>query len=317
MLLRNPQSAQLPVDLRFGPAFELLVELYAAGTPSGGGELWLHLLGLGLALELEAGSAAAWIERVADVDAAELRRHLVGVHVPAWREVAGVETLERAAAGDEDAARMLLANDRYYAGRARESLGPLLPLSAAETRERVLQALRDRAAEFAAREADVLAQLAADADAKRLYEGYELIDHAAGGYRYETEPGFERVVLVPHIAARPWLLLCQHETTRIICYPARDAEPATDERLVELGRALADSKRIAILTRLRGGDATLAELATELRLAKSTTHHHVGQLRRAGLVALAGNAAGYRYTLAPDGFTAAERLLGSFVGRSL
>jgi DNA-binding transcriptional ArsR family regulator len=315
MLLRNPQSAQLPVDVRFGPAFELLVELYAAGTPSGGGELWLHLLGL--ALELEAGSAAAWIERVADVNAAELRRHLVGVHVPAWREVAGVDTLERAATGDADAARRLLANDRYYAGRARESLGSLLPLPAAETRERVLGALRDRATEFAAREADVLAQLAADVDAKRPYEGYELIDRAAGGYRYETEAGFERVVLVPHIAARPWLLLCQHETTRIICYPARETEPATDDRLVELGRALGDVKRIAILSRLRGGDATLAELATELRLAKSTTHHHVGQLRRAGLVALAGNAAGYRYTLAPDGFAAAERLLGSFAGRSL
>jgi DNA-binding transcriptional ArsR family regulator len=336
MVVRNPQSVELPVLLRHAPAFELLAGLYATGTPGdaaapswapvrhsalGGiapesGELWLHLLGL--ALELDAETAAAWIDRVADVDPAELRRHLLGVHVPAWREVAGAETLERAAAGDGEAAAALLANDRYYAGRAAESLSMLLPLTPNETKKRVLGALRAYAADaFAPHEAEVSVQLAADVEGKRAYRGYDLIDRAAGGYRYETEPGFERVVLVPHLAARPWLLLCQHETTRIICYPARTHERSVDERLVVLGRALGDAKRLALLTRLRRGDASLAELADELGLAKSTTHHHLGQLRAAGLVALAGNAARYRYTLASDGFADAEAMLGGFAGRSL
>jgi DNA-binding transcriptional ArsR family regulator len=336
MSLRKPDTAELPVLLRHGPAFELLAGLYATGTPGGtaaagwapaehealaaigseSGELWLHLLGL--ALELEADTAAAWIERVSTVDAAELRRHLVGVHVPAWRRVAGVETLERAAAGDAEAARELLANARYYAGRARESLSALLPLSADETKARVLDALRtyERDA-FAPHESDVTAQLAEDAAARRDHHGYDLVDRAAGGYRYETEPGFERVVLVPHLAARPRLLLCQHETTRIICYPARVHDRTADERLVVLGRALGDPKRLALLTRLRDGDASLADLAAELGLAKSTTHHHLAQLRAAGLVALAGNAAGYRYTLTPDGFADGEALLAGFAGRSL
>jgi biotin operon repressor len=336
MIVRNPQSAELPVLLRHGPAFELLAGLYATGTPADSGasawappghgalaaigdesgELWLHLLGL--ALELDASTAADWVERVAEVDAPELRRHLVGVHVPAWRQVAGAETLERAAGGDADAVQALLANARYYAGRARESLSFLLPLDAAETKELVVTALRayERDA-FAPYEADVTAQLAADVEGKRAYRGYDLVDRAAGGYRYETEPGFDRVVLIPHLAARPRLLLCQHETTRIICYPARTHERGEDERLVALGRALGDPKRLALLKRLQQGDASLGALADELGLAKSTTHHHLGRLRAAGLIALAGNAAGYRYTIAPDGFTDAETLLAGFAGRSL
>jgi|1186.fasta_scaffold05416_2 DNA-binding transcriptional ArsR family regulator len=336
MTLRNPHAAELPVLLRHGPAFELLAGLYATGSPGTAsssswapdehealatigresGELWLHLLGL--ALELGADTAALWIDRVRGVESAELRRHLLGVHVPAWRAVAGVETLERAADGDSEAAGALLENARYYAGRARESLAALLPLGPDETRELVLDALvRYERTAFAPREHDLVAQLAADADARRPYRGYDLVDRAAGGYRYETEPGFERVVLVPHLAARPQLLLCQHETTRIICYPARTHDRTADERMVALGRALGDPKRLALLSRLRESNASLAELAGELGLAKSTTHHHLAQLRAAGLIALAGNASGYHYTLAPEGFADAEALLAGFAGRSL
>jgi DNA-binding transcriptional ArsR family regulator len=336
MPVRNVQAAELPVLLRHGPAFELLAGLYATGSPdeaSGSswapaehealaaigrdsGELWLHLLGL--ALELEADTAAEWIERVRRVEAAELRRHLLGVHVPAWRTVAGVETLERAAGGDAEASAALLGNERYYAGRARESLAALLPLGPEQTRELVLDALvRYERSAFAAHERDLVAELAADVDARHSYRGYDLVDRVAGGYRYETEPGFERVVLVPHLAARPRLLLCQHETTRVICYPAQVHDRSADERIVALGRALGDPKRLALLNRLREGDASLAELAGELGLAKSTTHHHLAQLRAARLIALAGNAAGYRYTLAPEGFADGEALLAGLAGRSL
>jgi DNA-binding transcriptional ArsR family regulator len=314
MAVRNVQSAELPVELRSGPAFELLVSLYAA-QPDGSGEHWLHLLGL--ALELDAETAAAWLERVAAVDAAELRRHLVGAHVPAWRTVAGVETLEAAAAGDPEAAEALLGNERYYAGNARASLADLLPLSAARTKRRLLAELESHLREvFAPREHELVAELAADVESRRAFAGYDLIDRAAGGYRYETEPGFERVVLVPHLAARPWLLLCQHETTRLICYPAAQDGNA-EQRLLALGRALGDETRLALLQRLRAGDATLVELAEAVGLSRSTTHHHLGRLRAAGFVSLAGNAGGYRYAFEPAGVTEAAALLGGLAGRSL
>jgi DNA-binding transcriptional ArsR family regulator len=234
--------------------------------------------------------------------------------VPAWREVAGAETLERAAAGDPAAAAELLGNDRYYAGRAPEALGPILPLSAARTKRRVVAALRRfLREEFAGREPAVVALLEEDARAKRALSGEALIAAATGGYVYEPEPELPRVVLIPHVAASPWLLLCQHRDARLICYAVeratRDVEEALGERALALGRALADPRRIRILRRLVAGEASLGELAETAGLAKSTAHHHLSQLRAAGLVTMGGNAAGYWYRLRPDGVREAGALL--------
>jgi hypothetical protein len=140
-------SPAFAVEVRADPAFELLIglstltaerpperpswlpaDLSACSTGLRraidqvgieAGEVWLHLLGL--ALESPVGTAAAFVDAVARTDPHELRRHLVGVHVPSWRIVAGAETLERAAAGDGQAIETLLAHDRYYAGCADEA----------------------------------------------------------------------------------------------------------------------------------------------------------------------------------------------------
>jgi DNA-binding transcriptional ArsR family regulator len=331
-----PSPGGLHVEVRSGASFELLIALSAAtgvDAPAGSfspalrrairqvgeqaGELWLHLLGL--ALELPASlDARAFVAELESVPPLELRRHLVGVHVPAWRELVGAETLERAAQGDRAAAEELLLHDRYYAGTARESLSLLLPLSGAQTKRQILAVLRGFAKEvFTPQERDVVETLAADARAKRALAaslGFEaLISAATGGYVYEPEPEFARVVLVPHLAAAPWLLLCQHRDTRIICYAvgraAGDADEAVGERALRLGRALADERRIRILRRLVAGEATLAELADAAGLAKSTAHHHLAQLRAAGLVTLRGNARGYWYLLRTDGFGEAQTVI--------
>jgi DNA-binding transcriptional ArsR family regulator len=319
------------VELRADPAFELLIGLSTltaertaerpswlphglgscsprlrraiAGVGSEAGEVWLHLLGL--ALDAPVGTAAAFVERVARVDAEELRRHVVGVYVPSWRIVAGAETLERAAAGDRTAIAALLDHDRYYAGRARQSLEQLLPLTAAQTKQRLVAVLRRFADEaFAPHQDEVLAVLRADVEAKRALGARvspdALISAAARGFVYEREPEASRVVLAPQLAARPWLLLCQHRDARIICYPAEEpleAERDVRERAVLLGRALADDGRIQILRRLAAGDASLNELTELTGLAKSTAHHHLNQLRAAGLVTVRGNARSYRYSL--------------------
>ena len=303
-----PAPTGLHVEVRAGAPFELLIAM-SASDDERSGELWLHLLGL--ALELPAAlDAVGFADAVAATDAAELRRHLVGVYVPAWREVAGAETLERAAAGDRTAASELLRNDRYYAGKAREALGAILPLSAEQTKRHVVDALRRFVDDvFAMQEPEVVALLEEDARAQRRIAaargGEALIAAATGGYVYEPEPEFARVVLIPHLAAAPWLLLCQHRDARLICYPVerrlRDAEEALAERALRLGRALADERRIRILRRLVAGEASLGELAEVAGLAKSTAHHHLSQLRAAGLVTMGGNARGYWYRLRPEG----------------
>lgn len=350
MSLRNPQirdvmSAEQNAAVRVcsGLPFEALIGLYALCSPhetrepswvpqslaacpppaqdainaigDRSGELWLHLLGI--PLDAEATTVAELLTEVEQLPPLELRRHLLGVHVPAWRTAVGKVTLEAAARGDRAAARSLLGHPVYYAGRARESLAAVLPLSAAETKRRLVRALRAFADEvLRPHEQEVAARLEDDTRAKERLRSsvgpLELIDRASGGYLYEPEPEFDEVLLVPQLAARPWLLLCQHKRSRIICYPVRAEVLEPGERLLELGRALGDARRLQILERLRDADASLGELSEELGLAKSTTHHHLHLLRAANLIALRGNAQGYRYTLDASGFAEAERLLVEF-----
>ena len=109
-------------------------------------------------------------------------------------------------------------------------------------------------------------------------------------------------------------MLCQHRDARLICYPverpAIDDVEAVAERALRLGRALADERRLLILRRLVAGEASLGELAETAGLAKSTAHHHLSQLRAAGLVTLRSNARGYWYLLRPEGFAEARTTLG-------
>ena len=281
---------------------------------SGSGELWLHLLGA--ALEAGTVSAAEFVAQTERLDARELREHVVGLHVPAWRSIVGVETLERAAAGDAAAVGRLFREDRYYGGEASRALESVLPLTPQQTKRRILAVLRAWLAVFAPHEGHTLAELEADADARRALASEldppALIAWATGGYAYEREPEFRRVALVPHVGGRPWLFLCQHRETRLICYPAQEqgaAARATSSRAVALGKALADEQRLAILGRLTRGEASLGELAEAAGLAKSTAHHHLVVLRGAGLVGLRGAARAYRYFLREDALPSSRNLL--------
>src|SRR5207248_11170655 len=137
----------------------------------------------------------------------ELRRHLLGLYVPSWCRIVGADTIERAARGDAAASKRLLADRRYYAGKARQALATILPLGARETKARVVAALRARAETFASREAEIGKLLASEAESMRRLaartDPYDLIDRAAGGYRYEAEPAFPRVLRIPPPAADP------------------------------------------------------------------------------------------------------------------
>jgi DNA-binding transcriptional ArsR family regulator len=273
------------------------------------GELWLHLLGL--ALESPDRDAAAFAARLSGIDALEFRRELVGVHCPPWVGAVGAETLERAADGDVRAAAVLLADPCYYGGHAPNALAALLPLSATKTKQRVVAIVDQFVDEiFSPREEMLLHRLRAEAmaqqpkiDTARLTE---TVSAVTGGYDYRAETDVASVTLIPHLAAPPWVLLCQHRSGRLICYPAGQAfdnpEHELRERILRLGRTLSDEKRVEIVRRLAHGEATLNDLVEHTGLAKSTVHHHVAQLRAAGLLVVHGNARNYSYSLSKEGF---------------
>jgi DNA-binding transcriptional ArsR family regulator len=342
MLIRDVTLADPPavIEAEAAGAYELLIELsaLAPGQGSSGfrealdrvgdrsGEVWLHLLGLATEAP-PPRDASALLARLEATDPLEVRRQLLGADVPAWRRLGAgwSKVLEAAAAGDPAAHARLLEHPRYYGGAARGALTVLLPLDPAETRRRLLEVLaRWHEESFAAREPRLVATLAADARATAelaatLPPG-RLIELVCGGFAYEPEPECPRVLLVPHLAARPWLLLCQHRDTRIICHPARDAggdqRAATAEKLLRLGRALGDGQRQRLLAALAAGPRELDELAGEVGLSRSTVHHHLGLLRAAGLVRLAGNARRYRYSLRREAVGEAAALLASLLTAS-
>lgn len=279
------------------PREEIGSELVAAldGVGDTEGEVWLNLFGVAL----DAGppyDAETLRLRLGSLDGRELRRHVLGRHAWSWCTLAGVEDIEAAAAGDGAAAERLLTHRRYYGGHARASLSVLLALDPPETRERILRAVAaapeallgdSAAADLEAAEQAAVAKLATSS-------ALTAIERLATGYRYRPEPEAERVVLIPHLEPELPLVLAQHRSARLVVYHAR-RDRTGEERVLALGRALADPKRVEILALVGRGVGRASDLVEETGLSRSTVHHHLAQLREAGLVALEGNARAYAY----------------------
>jgi DNA-binding transcriptional ArsR family regulator len=335
-------TRRFAVDVIDGTALELLVALRALSSPErastwipsapGGcpaatrdaveaigdptGDVWLHLLGL--ALEKGAGDAAAFVGEVNRTTPIDLRRHLLGLHVPSWRRAAGRATIERAASGDADACDQLAAAWREYRDDGHGALPAILKLSPADTKKLIIAALERFATDVLAPHQERLSRtLHSDAEARRhelaTADPRDVIERATGGYQYEHEDSFNRVILFPHLAHAPAILLCEHRDARLIGYAAASPDPDPAEVLLGLGRAIGDPSRVAILARLRDGEASLGDLARSLGLAKSTIHHHVLQLRAARLITVRGNTQGTYYALHPDGFAHAAELLDRYI----
>ena len=307
-----------------GTAFALLVELAASSADRTGlspvlqealdavgdttGESWLNLFGL----PIDAGppyDAERLHSHVVEMDAVELRRHLLGRYAWSWCTLAGTDTIEQAAEGDAKAVRALLAHDRYYAGQAKAALSRLAHLDPEETRRRIAHAL-----EVGTRELNLVPVDAAGGEASAALEAaplQEAIDRLTSGYRYAPEIEAQAVLLIPHVQARPWLVLAQHREQRLIVYRARTAD--VEERTAALGRALADPKRIEILRLLGRGVDRASELVVETGLTRSTVHHHLSLLREARLVDLEGNARAYRYRLHTEALPETVSLLSELL----
>ena len=78
-------------------------------------------------------------------------------------------------------------------------------------------------------------------------------------------------------------------TTPVCCAPV-SAAPLDDDAALEIAlrlKALADPVRIKLMSILltsSTGEVCTCDLATAVNLAESTTSHHLGQLKKAGMV---------------------------------
>ena len=311
LLVALARAAQEPRDAQSG---ELGAALDQVGDATG--EAWLNLLGI----PLDAGApytAEHLLAELDAIDAIELGRHLLGRYAWSWCTLAGTEDIEAAAAGDQAAASRLLAHPRYYGGHAADSLAVLLALQPEEARRRIRRAVEIGLVSLIDHSSSPALQNAESAAAAALAAAspLEAIERVALGYRYVPEPEAERVLLIPHLEHSMSLVLAQHRAARLVVYRA-GPEPGAEERLLALGRALADPKRIELLGLIARGVGRTAKLAEESGLSRSTVHYHLAQLRDAGLVAVEGNARAYAYVPRHAAAATAASLLADVIGDS-
>jgi DNA-binding transcriptional ArsR family regulator len=285
------------------------------------GALWIALMGLlqGLPEPHDVDATLEWMEAA---DGTEIRRCLLDLKccydLPP-------ETLDAAAHGNQEAISRVLATEALdEAADWRSNLESLLAIPSDEIGRRIATALgRFRDEAFSAFEKELVRPLERDAAAKAALipttSASRMIELATNGVEYRLPPQVRALLLVPSVVIRPWSLLIERDGTYILCYPVGDdvlQDPdAPPQGLLKIHKALGDERRLRIVHRLAGGDATLQELADHLGVAKSTIHHHIGLLRSAGLVRVrvAGAKEQTRYGLRRGVMTEAERLMDVYL----
>ena len=255
----------------------------------GTGGRWFLLLGLvhelGGAHDLEGLSKG-----LKELPAREVLMALIGGRLPRLRLDTGRRLVDRALAGDLAAASGLAALTHPGEEETVKRLASLGPDTVKALTIEILQRWPDEV--FGAYRHSWMETIQADAEGLSQLEARatpeQLIERATGGIAYQGEAGIDQVLLVPAASSRPWIVICEWDSTKIFCYPATTPRPVDpDERdLAAVYRALSDETRLRILRELTTGDRGVSDLANGLGLAKSTVHSHLGILRRSGLVRL-------------------------------
>jgi DNA-binding transcriptional ArsR family regulator len=230
------------------------------------------------------------------------------------------DTIVRAARGEREAIDECLLTFSEYTDK-HALYETLLRTPADEVKARLLDFLpRWRELVFLPHEAEWRQAAERDAEAKRALAprrtAEAMVELSTSGYQYAPPAAIRTIALFPSWWMRPWVILWEHKSTKIFCYPIagaaeRGASPAEVARVY---KALGDEGRLRLLRRLADGPLTLTEAAAELGVAKSTAHHHLAILRQAGFVTIRDEDDKV-YNLRPDAPAAGE-LLAGYLSRS-
>jgi DNA-binding transcriptional ArsR family regulator len=314
---QDPQPAdyfELLVD--WAPAYELLMSLASFVT------FRLHAL-------LELGPS--WARDVKQHMPPDLAARLSGKDVGARlkHEYDMVVLLIRACPGDRDSRAFLDWFARLTPGAAYEAVsaflpetGTQLPRDFASWREPILELLTAwDAAYFQRVDPAILRGLRAHADALEARVGSEpagrLVEEVTNGIHMEQSPELRTVTLVPQYHERPYNDDATAHGGPLILFPA-DVLPVPADvpppGLMRLTRALSDDSRLRILRFLADRPCTLTEVARFIGLSQPTVHHHLVQLRAAGLVRVHFvMASPSRYSLRPHALEQLGGQLGAYL----
>jgi DNA-binding transcriptional ArsR family regulator len=234
------------------------------------------------------------------------------------------EVIDDAVAGDPAARKRFLTTSwadvpawqttlRFLFERSPDEVGAAIVRAFQRWHDRVFVHEAARLAEAQQRE---VAALRAEAEVWRVDT---LLRRIAPALEYVPPAGVELVTVVPITSIRPAILFLDHRMESIVLSTTPDA-PAADappERLVMLGKALGDELRLRTLRALASGPRSLADLATELGVPRTSLAHHIAILRAAGFITHTIDDGRWgRLTLRPDAVTNVEPLLRGFLLKS-
>jgi DNA-binding transcriptional ArsR family regulator len=281
---------------------EWFIEFEAALSPQlirdieevGSGDVWIALMPL-LPETQAGGSVADFLSLLADMDPADLRYRLINVHDKFAADQ--TDLLADAAEGNAEAVERLLDVPELGSTELkqwRETLRFLLLMDPSQTRDLLVDVIgRVQSEAFAPHEEAFRPYLEADYRAKkamaRRISAERLLEIATSGINFTDDRAYKPIVLMPSMVARPWVVFASGPDFFVMGYPVSDEILESDSDapppwVVNLYKALGDERRLRVLRTLAEGDASLADLADTVDIAKSTLHHHLMLLRRAGLV---------------------------------
>ncbi|MRG87157.1 ArsR/SmtB family transcription factor [Salinibacillus xinjiangensis] len=140
----------------------------------------------------------------------------------------------------------------------------------------------------------IQAILERDIESKKMMmeklEPEQFIEWVTDGIKYPPEPGVFKVILIPHYIYRPWNVEADLEGVKVFYYPVANESISFEDKyvpnkmLVQRYKALGDENRLKILKMIKAKRLNLQELTDELKMGKTTVHHHLKILKSARLI---------------------------------
>ncbi|HXC75483.1 MAG TPA: winged helix-turn-helix domain-containing protein [Candidatus Acidoferrum sp.] len=302
---------RLRLEIDASPAYEFVLSIAAAtsaGNRSAPPELvtevrnlaggcdyvWAHLLSVAYDTP-PPRDVSSIIKQLQSLHPRELKLRLIGFYVRYFRRATPPEVMAAAADGDPAAIRKFVATSYPDDPVWQSALAALLPLTAWETRRRLLGALRRWQKFFEPRHQPdaLLAEIAKRRLQARTLRAEQMVAAVMDGWDYLAEPGIDAVLLVPSQVIWPNSHVFDHQSTKLICYPVapipapKDSAPPA--KLLARFQGVADERRLLILRELANEELTAQEIANRLAIGLTTLLHHLDVLRESGLVSVGGD----------------------------